>query len=203
MQGLSRTVLLFAPLALSTLTAAGVARAELELPRESPPARVSQQVGLTEVVIEYASPAVNGRKIWGALVAYDRPWPISPSFPATIRFSRDVLVGDRAIAAGAYRLTVIPTRDKTPWTIALSRVPAPGAPLRSDGDTDGGTVRVKVAAKAAPLRERLIFVFSAFNEDKASLDLEWERVRVSIPIATHTSQQVADEINELDNVWRS
>ena len=41
---------------------------QLQLPRPSPAGKVSQTVGLTEITVEYSSPAVKGRKIWGALV---------------------------------------------------------------------------------------------------------------------------------------
>ena len=43
--------------------ATGLAVANLELPRESPVGKISQQVGLTEIAVEYGSPAVAGRKI--------------------------------------------------------------------------------------------------------------------------------------------
>src|SRR5579884_480732 len=74
-----RTKPLFAAvLSLGLLFAARAVAAavvsDIELPRESPLARLSQQVGLTEIAVEYGSPAVRGRKIWGAVVPYDRVW---------------------------------------------------------------------------------------------------------------------------------
>ena len=56
--------------------ASGLAVANLELPRESPVGKISQQVGLTEIAVEYGSPAVSGRKIWGALVPFDKLWSL-------------------------------------------------------------------------------------------------------------------------------
>ena len=42
--------------------------------------------------------------------------------------------------------------------------------------------RFTVTPKAIPARERLTFIFSDVTDDSATLDLEWEKVRVSLPI---------------------
>lgn len=168
------------------------ARADVELPRASPVARVLQQVGLTEVEVAYSSPAVKGRKIFGGAVPYDKAWSISPDQPVTIRFSKDVTVGGKPVAAGRYVLTAVPAKSE--WTFALA--PAPGAKTEA--------VRVKAhAGPTSATRERLTFLFSDSSDDQTSLDLEWERLRVSLVIATNTAAQVHAEIEELDGAWRS
>jgi hypothetical protein len=185
------------------------AAAEVELPRQSPPATVSQQVGLTSIVVEYSSPAVKGRKVWGAAVPYDKSWSMSPSQPTRIKFSRDVQVGGRNVPAGTYVLSAFPAKGD--WTMVLTRAakeasvagkepPAEGA---HDAGAETDVIRFKAHAKPSPFRERLTFVFSDFNEEKATLDLEWEKVRVSIPIAVNTGQQVLAGIADLDSAWRS
>ena len=47
---------------------------ELRTPRPSPDATVIQFVGVTEISIDYSSPGVKGRKIWGGLVPYGEVW---------------------------------------------------------------------------------------------------------------------------------
>jgi hypothetical protein len=144
--------------ALSSFVAPPIAAA-LELPGDNPVARVSQQVGVTQIVVEYSSPAVQGRRIWGALVPYDRPWEPALDQPTTIGFSADVQIGDRSVPAGSYRFSALPGRGS--WTIVLS----PYEPLQTGPDrkANGGPIRFKVLAKAAPFRERLAFVFSNFD----------------------------------------
>ena len=51
-----------------------VANAQLQLPQPSPKASVMQQVGLTDITIDYSSPAVKGRNIWGELVPFEKVW---------------------------------------------------------------------------------------------------------------------------------
>jgi len=179
------------------------AQAELELPRDCPTARVSQQVGLTEIVVEYGSPAATGRRVWGTLVPYDRPWSISQGRPTTIRFSRDVTVGGAPVAAGTYRLSAIPSKDA--WTFLLARAGdrAAGAGTPAGAGPEPAPIRVRVRPKAAPHRERLTFLFSDFNSERTSLDLEWENLRASLPIAANTAAEVQASIKELDGAWRS
>src|SRR5215475_4305532 len=90
----------------------------LSLPDPSPHATVSQRVGLTDITIDYHRPAVNKRKIWGALVPYDEPWRAGANENTTITFSSPVTVGGKQHPAGTYAFFIIPTA-KT-WTVALS-----------------------------------------------------------------------------------
>ena len=46
------------------------ANAQLDLPRGSQMASVSQTVGTTKMYINYSRPSVNNREIWGKLVPY-------------------------------------------------------------------------------------------------------------------------------------
>lgn len=174
------------------------AQAELELPRENPAAKVSQVVGLTEIAVEYTSPAVKGRHIWGEVVPYDRPWSISPGQPTLISFSRDVAIAGGAVPAGQYRLWAIPGHEQ--WTVVLSNWDPSGGRATKDGDI--GQWKVKPRATTAP-RERLTFLFADFTDEKASLELEWDKVRISLPIATNTTQQIQSSIGQLDSAWRS
>jgi hypothetical protein len=183
------------PLLAPAWSTAARAAPEVDLPRDSPSARVFQQVGLTDIEVQYASPAVKNRTIWGGVVPYDRLWAISPNQPPTLRVSRDVEVASKPLAAGTYRLSAIPAKSE--WTLVFERIPAAG-------EARGGeALRVKVRPKPGPSREHLAFLFSEFDDDKATLDLEWAKLRVSIPIATNTTKQVLAGIEALDDAWRS
>ena len=64
-------------------------------------------------------------------------------------------------------------------------------------------MRFTAKPQAIPNRERLTFVFSDTTESTTSLDLEWEKLRVSIPIKANTETQVAANIKSLeDGSWR-
>src|SRR5580698_521112 len=173
---------------------------QLDLPRESPVGRVSQQIGLTEIAVEFASPAVKGRRIWGATVPYEKLWSLGAYQATKIRFSREVTLGDKPVPAGTYALFAIP--GKTSWTLVFNKNAdqlGNGRDYKSELDV----ARVQVRPKAAPLRERLAFSFGSFTDDDASLEIAWEKLTVSLPIRVNTTQEVLTSINALDNTWRA
>jgi len=78
--------------ALATLALGAGARADLTLPDVSQAATTKQQVGLTDITINYHRPLVNGRKIWGALVPLGEVWRAGANENTTIDFSDAVSV---------------------------------------------------------------------------------------------------------------
>jgi hypothetical protein len=112
-----------------------------------------------------------------------------------------VTLADHPVPAGTYALFTIPAKTGD-WQVVLNKNPDQGG-LGRDYKPDLDLFRAKVHAQPAPFRERLAFVFSNFDDEKASLDIEWEKLRVSIPIKVGTQQQaVANITKELDNTWR-
>ncbi|HXU62225.1 MAG TPA: DUF2911 domain-containing protein [Polyangia bacterium] len=180
---------------------AGAARADLDLPRPSPFAKVSQTVGYTDITVDYSSPGVKGRKIWGSVVPYDKMWRAGANNATKVTFSRDVTFGGKPVPAGTYAFFVIPSKGA--WTVILNKKadqPGTGAGYNQADDA----VRVSITPKAAPMRERLAYLVTDFTDDKASLDLEWEKLRLAIPIGLDTAKQAQAAIDgAIDNVWRT
>src|SRR6185437_7118387 len=56
----------------------------LNLPRPSQHAALTQRIGITDITINYHSPIVNGRKVWGGLVPYGHPWRAGANENTTI-----------------------------------------------------------------------------------------------------------------------
>jgi hypothetical protein len=184
---------------LASVVASSSAQAQLDLPRPSPAAKVSQVIGLTEIAVDYASPAVKGRPIWGALVPYDQMWRTGANAATKITFSKDVTFGGKPVPAGTYALMTIPSKGA--WTVILNKKLDQSGTAR-DYKADQDLVRFQVQAKPAPHRERMTFLFSDFSDDKGSLDLEWEKLRVSIPVKVSTEEQALANIKKtLDGTW--
>src|ERR1700722_737321 len=77
-------------------------------PAASPAASVKQVFGLTDVSIDYSSPAVKGRAIWGSLVPYDSVWRTGANAATVINFSTGVTISGAKVKAGKYALFTIP-----------------------------------------------------------------------------------------------
>jgi Protein of unknown function (DUF2911) len=171
---------------------------ELRFPSRSSHASVSQWVGLTNITVAYESPAVGGRKVWGSVAAPGALWLIGDREAPTVSFSRQVVVAGFRVAAGTYALLVVPSAAD--WTVVLNRSTRIWRPSERDAALD--VARFKVHVETAPYRERLAFGFSDFSDQRATLDLEWEKVRVRIPIELETDAQVKSQLQSLDGVWR-
>ena len=174
------------------------ALAQLQLPRPSPAGKVSQTVGLTEISVEYSSPAVKGRKVWGALVPYAEVWRTGANQTTKITFSKDVTIGSTSVPAGSYAFFAIPTANE--WTLILNKDFNQGGSANYKQELD--VVRVQVQPKAILQRERLAYVVSDFTDDSASVDLEWEKVRVSLPVKLGTQAQSLANIKAMtEGAW--
>jgi len=168
--------------------------APLELPRPSPNAKLTQTVGLTDITIEYSSPAVHGRTIWGALQPWGEVWRAGANATTKLTFSREVTVGSVHVPAGSYAFFVIPNQTG-PWTLILNKDFEQGGSANYKKELD--VVRVDATPEAISNRERLAYTFSNFTDDAGTLDLEWEKVRVSLPFKLGTEAQVAANIKAI------
>lgn len=198
---MSNRVLASVAIVVAICAPAARARAQapaLELPRPSPSARITQTIGLTEVSIEYSCPGVKGRAIWGQVVPYGKLWRTGANAATKVTFSKDVTLADKPVPAGTYSLFTIP--EKASWTVILNKNPAASTDEYKQADD---LLRVTVKPAAAPMRERLAFLFSGFDDAGGTLDLEWEKLRVSLPIKVATEAQALASINALsNNSWR-
>lgn len=176
-----------------------LAQFQVELPRPSPAAKVVQTVGLTEITVEYSSPAVKGRAIWGTLVPYGQVWRAGANAATRVTFAKDVTFGGVAVPAGSYSFFVIPAQTGK-WTVILNKDDkASTDQYKKESDV----ARVEVEPKAAPSRERLAYEIVDFTDDAATFALEWEKVRVAVPVTVATAQQVAASTKAVDeNLWQ-
>jgi hypothetical protein len=166
------------------------AGAAIELPKPSPSATVSQRVGLTDIKVEYSSPAVKARKVWGDLVPMNELWRTGANAATTITFSRDVKVAGKDVKAGTYALLTIPAEGQ--WTVIVnSDAKLPGT---RGYDQAKDVARATVSTAAIPKRERLTFLFADTTDNATELRLEWDELAVRIPIEAATEQQSLDSI---------
>src|SRR5215471_13079931 len=165
----------FVVVAAMMMSRAAWAQAVIETPAPSPKARVEQRVGITDVSIDYSSPGVKGRKIWGDVVPYDKVWRAGANAPTKLTVSRDFSFGGTQLKAGAYSLFITP--GKATWTVMLN-TDLEASQDEHDAKKDVATFSVKPAA-LAQVRERLRYAFDDTQEGSTTLALEWERVRIA------------------------
>src|SRR5512140_680628 len=186
-------------IALSCLTSIASAQAVPEVPQPSPKARIEQRVGITDLSLDYSCPGVKGRKIWGDVVPYDKTWRAGANQPTKLTVSRDVSFGGTAVPAGSYSLFMVP--GKASWTVLLNKN-LTASQEEHDAKDDVATITVKPVALPA-LRERLRYTFDDTQDDRTFLNLEWERVRIQVPITIDTRTMVIASIDKaVAEAWR-
>lgn len=194
---MTRTLPFRTALLVLALPCASAFAQQLDLPRPSPSAKTTQTVGLTEIAVEYSSPAVKGRKIWGDLVPYDKVWRAGANASTKVTFSKDATVGGKPVPAGTYALFIIPA--KSHFTIILNKNLQGGA---DEYKKETDVVRFDAKPQTIPSRERLAYVFGDFSDNSGALTLEWEKVRVALPFQVGTEQQALTNIKKMtDNAW--
>lgn len=170
----------------------------------SPPASLSQQIGITIVTLDYTRPAVGGRSLRQTVAPVGSLWAPDAGAVPKISFNREVVFMGQAVPAGRYNLLMIPAPAPAAatdcWTVILNRDPYMPGPTHHRYDLDVARVRAQVLA--APHRERLTFSFSELSDDRAVLELGWDNLRVVMPIEVHTTEEIEESIASLDNAWR-
>jgi hypothetical protein len=177
--------------ALLTLVAVGSASAQqLNLPRPSPNAKVSQTVGLTEVSIQYSRPGVKGRTIWGELVPYNEVWRTGANENTTITFNTPVKIGGKELPAGTYGLQTIPTTGD--WTVILSKDADLWGAFNYKQEDDA--LRLTATPRPADFQERMSFEFDDVTDNSATVVMRWEKIAVPFKIEVDTPKAVMGQI---------
>lgn len=143
--------------------------------RPSPPKSTKAQLAGGEVVIDYSSPGVKDRVIWGDLVPYDKVWRTGANEATTIMLGGDMKIGGKLIPAGKYALFTIPGEKE--WVVILNSQWDQWGAYNYDESKDVHrfTVRPKMVDES---EERLKF---DIRED-GMVTLSWEKLRLSFEV---------------------
>lgn len=177
------------------LTSTFAAFAQLQAPSPSPAASVSQVVGFTKISIDYSSPGVKGRTIFGDLQKYGETWRAGANGQTIIEFSTGVSVGGKNLPAGKYSIFITPAATGE-WTIHLNKKAESVYAYMKDGKIDEAAVAaddaasVKASPKMGENTERLTYTISADNNKVATVTMAWEKVKVSFQVDTQADQRL-------------
>jgi len=122
--------------------------------RKSPPATAKAKIGDAQITINYSSPAVKGREIFGDLVPYDKIWRAGANEATTFETSADVKVNGKTLAAGKYSFFVIPNA-KGKWTVIFNKDHKQWGEYKYDQSKD--ELRIDAVVKNIALVESLTY----------------------------------------------
>jgi hypothetical protein len=81
------------------------AQSEPDTLKGSLKAKASGQIGAANITINYHSPAVRGRIVWGGLVPYDQVWVTGAHMATSIVTDQSITIGNKSIPAGKYAIS--------------------------------------------------------------------------------------------------
>ncbi len=173
------------------------AQATVELPRKSPKAMVGLKVGLTDIRIDYSSPQVKGRTIWGNLVPYGEVWRAGANEATVIEFSTDVNVEGQILPRGRYGFFLIP-EENGKWTIIFNEVANQWGAYQYEESKDVLRIEVQAATKTAN-EEHLTYEIVAPTMNSGYIRFAWEKRRLYIRFQVDVMQQAIANITEAIN----
>ena len=165
-----------------------IAEAEMDHSQHVAPADTTQQkpkspltsamamVGGNHIHIEYSSPSVRGRQIFGGLVAFGEVWSTGAHKATSIQFEKTVTIQGKEVPAGKYGFFTIPGQSE--WTIILNQVW--DMHLADDYDMSKDILRIQVSPETLPETvESLTYSVEETAPGTAKISVAWDKVKVS------------------------
>ncbi|MDG2397487.1 MAG: DUF2911 domain-containing protein [Flavobacteriaceae bacterium] len=159
-------------------------------PAASPSGAVIQNVGMTKISINYSSPGVKGREIFGELVPYDQIWRAGANSPTKITFSTSVKIGGKILRAGEYSIAITPRLDGE-WTVDFNSAGKYPFAYMTDGKIDMEAYNKDLAQSinVQPVFtednfERLFYSINANDNKVARVFMIWSNASVEFQVDT-------------------
>jgi hypothetical protein len=161
--------------------ASGVGLAAVTAPayaQASPPKSATGMVGGKTIFVNYYSPSMRGRKIFGSLVPYDEVWCPGANWATTIKsLDAGLEIGTMKLSKGLYSIWVRPSQNE--WTVILNS-DGHAFHLDHDSDKDLGQLKMNLKPLDKPV-ESLTFEVRSDGGNKGTVALLWEQTEASFP----------------------
>ena len=164
----------------------------LKTPTLSPYSKISQQVGLTELALQYSRPSAKGRIVFGELVPYNKVWRTGANAATRITFKEIAKIGGKTIQPGEYAIYTIPRENR--WTIIIhantSLRSIAGGAYKPSNDV----FRFEIAPEKNTYVETFTCQFSEVKTNALKLDITWENTLISIPIEVEVDKKIESQM---------
>lgn len=169
---------------------------KLKTPTLSPFTKITQEVGLTEISLEYSRPSAKGRTIFGELVPYDKIWRTGANASTKITFLESAHIGGKPIQAGTYAIYTIPGKEV--WTIIIHSKTNLRSLAGDSYNPANDVFRFEVESQKINYNvETFTIQFSELRTDSFNLQLAWENTLVNLPVKLEVDQKIEQQMAEL------
>lgn len=169
--------------------------AQVQAPASSPFAKHEQQVGLTNVTLEYSRPSAKGRTIFAedGLVPYGKIWRTGANSATKITFGDDVKVGGKELKAGSYAVLTIPNAKS--WDVMF--YPYETGNWGSYVEMEpAATVKAEVTKMTPVYVETFDFFLDDLTANGASIGFVWADTYAGLQLEVNTDAMVMKSIEQ-------
>lgn len=141
----------------------------------SPHTSAMAMVGDAHIHIDYSSPGVRDRIIFGGLLAYDQVWQAGAHMATWIETNKNLQIKGKTLPAGKYGFFTIPSKDE--WTVIFnSNWEQHG---KDEYDEKDDVIRFKVRPNfSEEIKEYLEYKVSKVDDTEGKISLSWEKVSI-------------------------
>lgn len=169
-------------------------KAQLKTPSASPSIKITQEIGLSEVTIEYARPGVKNRTIFAedGLVPFGKMWRTGANSATKITFGADVKIGGQDLKKGSYAILSVP--DATSWKVNFYEYKS-----GNWGSYREMEPAASVSAKVTNLPmsiERFFITVGNITDDGGDLEFLWDKTLATIPMKFEVESKVLAAIDK-------
>lgn len=141
----------------------------------SPAMTATGKIKDANITINYSSPSVKDRKIWGDLVPYDKVWRAGANEATTFETSKDITVQGKKLPAGKYSFFLIP-KESGLWTAVFNKEPKQWGAYKYEQAKDA--LRVDVKTKALPTTQEAL----VYKINKNGFTMDWDQISVPVEV---------------------
>ena len=144
----------------------------------SPHTVAMAMVGGAHIHIDYSSPSVRNRIIFGGLLAYDEIWQSGAHNARWIESDYDLIINGKELKKGKYGLFTIPKKEE--WTVIFNKNWEQHG--KDEYDQKDDILRIKVKPTVlTELVESLQYEIDKIDNKNGLISLNWEKIQIKIP----------------------
>jgi hypothetical protein len=151
--------------------------------RPSPPAEITGKIKDATITINYSSPSVKGRKIFGGLLPYGKVWRAGANEATLFTTDKAIEVEGKTLPAGKYSLFMTPGEKE--WTVYFNSETGQWGEAK-DGSTNMNPAKTVLSVTVKPkdlkdTQEMLVYTISDKEFDRG-FALKWANTRVFVSV---------------------
>ncbi len=142
----------------------------------SPHTSTMAMIGDAHIHIDYSSPGVRDRIIFGGLLPYDNVWQAGAHNATWLETNKDLTIDGKILKAGKYGFFVIPSKNQ--WTIIFNTNWDQHG--KDEYDENDDVLTFKVSPELSEnVQEHLEYKVTDSGNNNGTISLSWEKVSVS------------------------